>query len=298
MRKALRIAGKVLLGLVALLVLAIVFSYPVSALRLRKRYAIAPAAAFQAGPDAVARGRTLSVLYGCTGCHEANLAGQVMIDAFPFARLASANLTRGRGGVGRTYTHADWERAVRHGVRRGGGHLFIMPSDYYNQIRDEELGALVAYLETVPPVDNELPVRRLWPAARVLHAFGAPLVPAEKMDHGAPRVVAPPAGATVAYGKFIAEGCRFCHGENLKGVAKGDHPTPDISRTGGAGRWSDVEFIRTMRTGVTPAGRRLNGKLMPWQAVGELRDDELRGIWMYLQTADSLRAADSAKAAR
>ncbi|HEX7981255.1 MAG TPA: hypothetical protein VF461_21780 [Gemmatimonadaceae bacterium] len=41
--------------------------------------------------------------------------------------------------------------------------------------------------------------------------------------------------------------------------------------------WTDAQFIQTMHTGVTPEGRKLDGKYMPWQAVGTLGDDELRG---------------------
>ena len=43
MRKALRIVGNVLLGLLALILLVVVVGYAVSAMKLRKRYAIAPA---------------------------------------------------------------------------------------------------------------------------------------------------------------------------------------------------------------------------------------------------------------
>jgi len=48
------------------------------------------------------------------------------------------------------------------------------------------------------------------------------------------------------------------------------------------GHWTDAQFIQTMRTGVTPEGRKLDGKYMPWQAVGTLHDDELRALHMYL----------------
>jgi hypothetical protein len=35
--------------------------------------------------------------------------------------------------------------------------------------------------------------------------------------------------------------------------------------------------------GVTPEGRKLDGRYMPWQAVGTLGDDELRGLLMALK---------------
>ena len=30
-----------------------------------------------------------------------------------------------------------------------------MPSDYFNQISDADLGAMIAYLQSLPPVDND-----------------------------------------------------------------------------------------------------------------------------------------------
>lgn len=303
MRKALRIIGIVLLGLVALIVLVVVVGYAVSTMKLRKRYAITPARIVVPTDSAsLARGHALAALSGCTGCHGATLGGQTMIDQFPVARLAAPNLTRGRGGVAAAYTGADWERAIRHGVRRNGEPLFIMPSSEYNQFRDEYVGQIIAYVKSVPPVDNAVPRRTIYPLFRVLHMFGAPLVEAEKIDHARQAVVAPPPGATVEYGKFVALGCRFCHGEDLKGQAVGGEPgappSPDISRTGAAGKWTEAQFIQALHTGVTPTGRRLVDRFMPWTAIGKLRDDELRGVWMYLQAADSVRMADSVAAAK
>ena len=303
MRKALRIIGKVLLGLVALIVLVVIASYAVSAVKFRKRYAIAPARIVVPTDSASrARGHALAALNGCTGCHSWNLGGQVMFSAFPMARVAAPNLTRGRGGVGGRYTDADWERAIRHGVRANGEHLVIMPSTEFNKFRDEDVGQLIAYVKSVPPVDSAVPPVKLWPVAHVLHAFGVPIVAAEKIDHTRQVVVAPPPGATVEYGKFIGGGCQFCHGADLRGQAHGGEPdappSPNISRTGAAGKWTEAQFIQTLRTGVTPAGRRLVNQYMPWQAIGNLHDDELRGLWMYLQAADSIRTADSVAAAK
>lgn len=65
-----------------------------------------------------------------------------------------------QGGVGATYTDADWERAVRHGVRPNGQVLLIMPSHHFNHMSDEDLGAVLAFLKTFPPVDEAVPARR------------------------------------------------------------------------------------------------------------------------------------------
>ena len=62
---------------------------------------------------AIARGRHLTQILGCTACHGENLAGRVMADIPAVGRLVSANLTAGKGGRGAVFTAADWGRAVR-----------------------------------------------------------------------------------------------------------------------------------------------------------------------------------------
>jgi mono/diheme cytochrome c family protein len=209
-----------------------------------------------------------------------------MIDKFPIARLASANLTRGQGGVGGTYKDADWDRAIRHGVRPDGSPLFLMPSHEFNRMSDDEFGRLLAYVKSVPAVNRTPVSRAIYPVIRVVHTFGAPLVPAEKIDHTTQRNPQPPPGPTLAYGEYVAGACKQCHGEDLGGAKEGGPPgappSPPIGPNSVVGHWTDAQFIQTMRTGVTPEGRKLNGKYMPWEAVGTLHDDELRAIHLYL----------------
>ena len=89
-------------------------------------------------------------------CHGDNLAGDTLVDDFAFARIAASNLTSGRGGIGGTYSDIDYVRAIRHGVGNDGKGLPIMPSEAFNKFSDHDLGAMIAYLKTLPPVDNEV----------------------------------------------------------------------------------------------------------------------------------------------
>jgi cytochrome c553 len=257
-------------------------------MRLKKHYAVAgKAVAVPTDSASHARGKALATLYGCTGCHTADLGGQTMIDAFPMARLASANLTRGQGGIGGQYTDADWDRAIRHGVRWDGSALFLMPSHEFNRMSDEEFGRLLSYVKSVHPIDRTPATRALYPVAHVLHTFNTELVPAERIDHTAQRNPQPPAGATLTYGEYLVGACKFCHGENLGGQTRGGEPgappSPPIGPNSVVAHWTDAQFIQTMHTGVTPEGRKLDGKYMPWQAVGTLGDDELRALLMALK---------------
>ena len=78
-------------------------------------------------------------------------------------------------------------RAIRHGVGRDGEALVIMPSEYFNKISDADLGAIVAYIRDLPPVDNQVPKTRLGPLGRVIALLDSSILPASKFDHTAPR---------------------------------------------------------------------------------------------------------------
>jgi hypothetical protein len=41
--------------------------------------------------------------------------------------------------------------------------------------------------------------------------------------------------------------------------------------------------VHAMRTGMTPAGKQLNPKYMPWPVLGQMTDDELTALWLSLR---------------
>src|ERR1700704_706465 len=57
----------------------------------------------------IQRGQHLaSAVAACVDCHGPNLAGKVFIDDPSLARIVAPNLTGGRGGVGGTFSNADF----------------------------------------------------------------------------------------------------------------------------------------------------------------------------------------------
>jgi hypothetical protein len=62
--------------------------------------------------------------------------------------------------------------------------------------------------------------------------------------------------------------------------------TPD-SETG-IGKWSEADFVRAMRTGITPDGRVLDLQ-MPWDAFQKITDRDLKSLWAYLKTIQPIR---------
>ncbi len=71
-----------------------------------------------------------------------------------------------------------------------------MPLAAFNKISDEDLGAVIAYLKTLPPVDNALDESGLGPLGRILAVFEGGLLPATLIDHTAPRTTPPVAAVT------------------------------------------------------------------------------------------------------
>jgi hypothetical protein len=52
-----------------------------------------------------------------------------------------------------------------------------------------------------------------------------------------------------------------------------------------------VDFIATMRTGQTPSGRTLS-EVMPWKYYDQMTDDELKAVWLYLQSLPVLEQSE------
>ncbi|MBK6781851.1 MAG: cytochrome c [Gemmatimonadetes bacterium] len=241
MRWVLRIGA----ALVALVVLATGTLWLLSNRALARRYDVTAAPiTIPTDSAALARGRHLATAIGkCVDCHGENLGGTVM-DMGPFGTFSPPNLTTGRGGSP-ARSDAEWVRTIRHGVGAGGRPLVFMPSLAYHPMTEADLGALIAYLKSVPPVDTVLPPTRLGPIARlVLARTPEKLLAASAIDHAAPFPDAIPAGPTAEYGRYLTEigGCTFCHGPDLKGgIHEGPARGPRLRRPDAGGEDGKLE---------------------------------------------------------
>lgn len=290
---------RALLGLLSLVVLLLAVVYGVSESRLRRTYTVAAAETLRVtkDPAQLARGQHLvTAVAKCADCHEQDLGGKTFIDGGPLGTVYASNLTAGRGGTLAGYTDAQLEAAIRHGVRPDGRALFVMPADEYQNLSDEDVSAIIAYLRTLPPVDREHGTSHLGPLGRALYAAGKlPLVPAERIDHARTGArSAPPVGATREYGQYLVSvgGCRSCHGPNLVGGPSpepGAPPAANITPAGPMGEWTEAQFYAAIRTGTRPDGTRIKD-FMPWRSMARHTDDELRAIWLYLRTVPPVQS--------
>ena len=93
-----------------------------------------------------------------------------------------------------------------------------MPSEAFNKFSDHDLGAIIAYLKSLPPVDNEVPESKFGPIGRIFVLLDPSLFSVQLIDHAAPRAPPPSPGVTEEYGAYLATVCTVCHGQNLSGA--------------------------------------------------------------------------------
>ncbi|NUM47754.1 MAG: c-type cytochrome [Anaerolineales bacterium] len=298
MKKVLKWIGIVLGGLVGLVVIAAAIGYFSGKSKLTKVYEYAPEnIPVPSGSEAVAQGQYLVEHWMlCADCHGKDLGGGEFVNDPMLGVIPAPNLTSGQGGIGSSYTDADWIRALRHGIRPNGEVLVIMPAEAYTLVDADELGAMIAYLKTLPPVDREIETRQLTPVAFIMMGLGiipeTDLLPASKINHDDVPLVAPDRGVTVDYGEYRALSCKGCHAENFAGFPPdpnfGSEAVPNLTPGGELAGWTEADFITTLQTGVTPGGHELDPLAMPWPGIGTADEDELQALWLYLRSLPAL----------
>jgi mono/diheme cytochrome c family protein len=237
----------------------------------------------------VARGQYLYGTRGCVDCHGSDGAGRTFIDDGRM-KVAGPQIAPGPGSATAAYRVEDWVRTVRHGVKPSGRPLLIMPSQDYNRLTDADLGALIAYVRQMPPVNGSPAVLELPLAVRVLYGFGAIPDAAALIDHSLPPEPPVAEGATVEHGRYVAHMCEGCHGPKLAGgKVPGGPPDwpPSANLTPGEGgvmgRYASADdFVRMMRSGKRADGSAV--RVMPFESLSAMNDTDLRGLHAYLQT--------------
>ena len=288
-KKILKVTG-IFLGVIVLAVsIYYVKEYISTEKRLHKKYDVQLQSLHISKDSAsLALGARLATTKGCKNCHGDDLGGKIFVDDPALGVLSAANLTKGKGGRPADYSEEDFVKALKHGLRRDGTPLIFMPAHEYTMLSEGDMSAIIAYCSVLPNVDRELPQTDLGPLAKVLADLEKlPLFPAEMIDHTRSLVKEVKAEVSLEYGEYLSTSCRGCHKETMKGgepVAPGYPVVADITSTGHPGKWTDAQFIATLRTGVTPEGKVLKPEEMPWPMVKEFTDLELKALHLYLNS--------------
>jgi mono/diheme cytochrome c family protein len=172
-----------------------------------------------------------------------------------------------------------------------------MPSELFVGMSDEDVQAIVAFLRSQEPMENDTPVFKPSLMGKLLLSF---LV--SPPDPITEPVVAPPRGPTAEYGHYLANyvsPCSACHTPMVRGVIDRDRLwsggeafdvgestiySSNLTRdeATGIGTWTEEDFFTALRTGVNPQGVPLLLP-MPWPQIKNMSDDDLRAIWLHIQ---------------
>ena len=251
--------------------------------------------------DSVERGEYLVRAGGCFSCHTApggqKFAGGRAL-ATPFGTFYSPNITPDpETGIGR-WTDAQFQRALREGVRPdGANYVPVFPYLSFTGITDSDALAIKAYLFSLRAVrqqnrPHDVPFPFSW---RFLQTGWKLLF----FKRG-PFQSAPDRNAAYNRGAYLVTAlthCGECHTpRNLLGAMRSsqwlagttDGPdgqlvpniTPDPGT--GIGKWDKEDVVELLRTGMTPEQSRVKG------AMREVVEDGLK----YLSEADLRAIAD------
>ncbi|WP_353472843.1 c-type cytochrome [Salipiger sp. H15] len=241
---------------------------------------------------------------GCGNCHtpfgeagfdmSKELAGRLVEDN-PMFTAYSANITPGGEVAG--WSDAELMRAIREGIRPDGSLIGPpMPFTMYRDLGDDDLASIVAFLRTIPAVDNEVPESE----------YRMPLPPA----YGPPveSVTAPERGVTVEYGHYLATAVAHCMECHSPMGEKGPMIDPEHLGQGGFefhGPWGSVtapnltssedglagytdEELKTIIT----QGKRPDGEAMmppmPYGYLAHMTDDDVAAVILYLRSLPPL----------
>jgi mono/diheme cytochrome c family protein len=253
----------------------------------------------------------------CGGCHAADperpdgpLSGGLRFKDWRLGAIRAANLTPDSAtGLG-AWSEAEIVRALRNGQSRDGRLLApVMPYEWLHAMSDRDALAVARYLKSLAPVPNAVRQR-----PNVVFGLGKLFVLGPKRGTSAS---APPPGPTAEHGAYLAQHvglCAECHTPRHGPMSTPDrrrlfagsaHPpkdfpanpanlTPDSAT--GIGRWTEADFLRTLRTGVDPKGDTLH-PFMPWHENRRMTDEDLRAIYRFLQTLPPVANAVPRRAA-
>jgi mono/diheme cytochrome c family protein len=229
----------------------------------------------------VAHGERLTRIR-CVGCHGDSLRGKVFFDEPNIARLVAPNVPAKLA----TLSDAEFAGFLRSGVRKDGTSPFVMPPPGFYHISDYDLGALIAYIRSLPVTTDSLPANTFRLVGRLGVVLGQFRTSVAAFDTTMERVGDDPFWATTRQGEYLARLiCTECHGLRLTGDSAADGGPARAPSLAGAVGYSPEEFLTLIRTG-TPREATTRLGLMAETArksLTYLTDEEIAAIYWYIQ---------------
>lgn len=208
------------------------------------------------------------------------------------------------------YNLGDWSdgelfRGITGGLQKNGDALFpLMPYDAYRTMDEDDLLAIMAYIRTLEPIENDIPKHQLnFPLSLIVNS-----IPREAELRRIDRSDA------LAYGEYVATlaGCTWCHTPlnasqqvDTDRLLAGGHEfvmgeyvvrASNISsdKDTGIGSWTLEKFIAGFRRYQSAEGRMIPmaeggyNTLMPWTMYANMTDKDLDAIFTFLQASEPM----------
>ncbi|MDE1181853.1 cytochrome c [Paraburkholderia sp.] len=273
-----------------------------------------PASAQQSDAASIAHGEYLARAGDCIACHSAPtgkpFAGGLKFDT-PIGAIYSTNITPDRStGIG-AWTFAQFDRAVRAGVKPNGDTLYpAMPYPSYARLSDDDMHALYAYFahgvapvqQRNRPVDIVWPLSMRWPLGVWRQLFAPDPKPFDASRYTDP---------VLARGAYLVQGlghCGACHTPRavtmqelalndlggpsyLSGGAPIDGWVPSSLRGNprtGVGAWSEADLVQFLKTGRTAHAAAFGGMTDVVQHSAQyMSDADVIAMARYIKTLPS-----------
>lgn len=277
MTKLLRWAGYGLGGIIVLLLVAAATVWLISSQKLSARAIARPEHLSQPTPVQLADAERMGRVLGCFSCHGEGLRGNKMFDEPNVGTIWAPNLTL----VAANANDVQLARAIRQGIGSDGRSLFIMPSETFQHLSDQEVAALIAMIRAEPRSGSATPHNSYGPIGRLGVVMGkfktAPALVADYSTMEPARV-----GQQFEAGRRLATlYCSSCHNADLSGKeVKPGESSPDLAIAGAY----DLDAFKTLlRT-----GRPASGKILPMMGataksdLSHMADKEIEQLHSYL----------------
>lgn len=311
MKKLLKWAG---IGVLCVAVLIGGFCAFVAIRGIPKYDAHVPQLTIQHTAEKAARGRKLA-LQLCAHCHvnteTGTLAGAAIMDlpkefGTAFSRNITQHKTDGIGG----WSDAELVYLLRTGIQPKTGDFLPPWMPKFPRMSDDDIQSIIVWLRSEDPLVAATPGIQPHGEPTFFAKFLC-TVAFKPLEYPTGAIAHPDTNNKVAFGKYLATGvhdCYACHSadfatmdnmnpEKSGGFFGGGNPMPDFTfsiipsanitpdKVHGIGKWTEQQFIETMRTGFKPDGTIMR---YPMVRANIMTDNELSSIYAYLRTVPAL----------
>jgi mono/diheme cytochrome c family protein len=251
----------------------------------------------------VERGAYLvNTIMSCANCHTPKgPTGDIADKAFsggmhfntPAFDVTAANITQDKDtGIG-TWTDDDIKKLLRTGVRPNGVPLApIMPTGFYGIVTDSDMDAIVAYVRTIPAVNNAVtpPIYKIKAAAQIFPGAEQRYTEAMMSDELKKGIYLSTIGHCLECHTPMTKGHRDFANDSGKGGM--DFPGPwgvsisrniTSSKTKGIGDWTDADIKRALTQGIDKDGNKLKPP-MGYPYYAHMTDADLNAVIAWVRT--------------